>query len=136
MYRPHYDAAAQALYFLPDGMEERGCLQGRRNVFVCGALQYPEKMNALLGREAPFAPAVVVGYKRGAALVGGTEHPFMVPSGGEPRRVLTGILWLNLSEAELARIETLELKGDMRRPITVEALLGERAVKAVTYIRA
>ncbi|MDP8257734.1 MAG: gamma-glutamylcyclotransferase family protein [Candidatus Alcyoniella australis] len=110
-------------------------MRGERHVFVCGALQNPEKLGALLGRSPAFAPAVVKGYQRGSETIGGVDVAFMLPS-TDPVAVLTGVVWLDLSEQDIELIEGLELAGDLRKRIVIEAVCGELRLKAFTYVKA
>ena len=115
MYRPVYSDEYSALYFSSDATPSDSVFSGGYNVFVCGALQNPARMSALLGFEAPFAPAAASGYKRSVERIDGREIPFMVPDEHDPRSVLTGVVWLDLAKASLDRIESLELDGGYRR---------------------
>lgn len=92
-------------------------------------------MGALLGSEPPFAPAVATGYRRTVERVGVEEIPFMVPDPGDPRSVLTGVVWLGLAEGSLERIESLELDKGLRKRITVEVRIGELTLIAYTYVK-
>lgn len=135
MYRPFYWARHSALYFSTDPAPAERVFSGERNVFVCGALQDPARMAALLGSEPPFAPAVATGYRRSVERVGGEEIPLMVPDPGDPRSVLTGVVWLGLAEASLERIESLELDRGFRKRIAVEVRIGELTLIAYTYVK-
>jgi hypothetical protein len=92
-------------------------------------------MSALLGLEPPFAPAVATGYRRTVERLGGKDVPFMIPDERDPRSVLTGVVWLDLSEASLEKIESLELDGGIRQRITIEAGIGELKLTAYTYVK-
>lgn len=135
MYRPFYSAENSALYFSADPISSKGVFSGECNVFVCGALQDPVKMSALLDSEPPFAPAVATGYRRTVERVDGEDIPFMVPDPGGPRSVLTGVVWLDLNREDLERIESLELDRGFRRRITIGARIGELEVAAYTYLK-
>jgi hypothetical protein len=111
MYRPVYSQEYSMLYFSSDAASSDDVFSGGSNVFVCGALQNPARMSSLLGMELPFVPAVASGYKRSVERIGGREIPFMVPDEHDPRNVLTGVLWLDLAQPNLDRIESLELDG-------------------------
>jgi hypothetical protein len=108
-------------------------LDAKRNVFVCGALQSPSKMVPLLGRRAPFAPAVARGYWHTSEKIKEKNIPFMVPS--DPQRVLTGVVWLDLTEQEVRKIETIELDGSFRKSVVIEIQVGDRTIEAITYIK-
>jgi hypothetical protein len=135
MYEPVYSAEHSALFFRSDAISSEDAFSGESNVFVCGALQEPRKMSALLGIEPPFAPAAARGYKRTVARIEGKGVPFMVPDQGDPRSVLTGIVWLHLTEASLERIESLELAGGLRKRIAIRVRIGELELGARTYVK-
>jgi len=134
MYRPLYDDTIQSLVFIADERTTEDVLSGSVNVFVCGGLQNPEKMANILGRNAPFAPAAANGYARTVAEVGGEQIPFMVPA-DDPGSVLTGVVWLDLGEQDVKNIETLELKGNVRKRVEIRVQVGEKALEALTYVR-
>jgi gamma-glutamylcyclotransferase (GGCT)/AIG2-like uncharacterized protein YtfP len=135
MYRPVYSDEYSALYFSSGPSPSESVFSGGCNVFVCGALQNPARMSALLGFEAPFASAAASGYKRSVEAIDGREIPFMVPDEQDPRSVLLGVVWLDLEKASLDRIESLELDGGYRRRIAIEARIGELDLTAYTYVR-
>jgi len=135
MYRPFYSAENSALYFSAEPISFGGAFSGDCNVFVCGALQDPVKISALLDSEPPFAPAVATGYRRTVERLDGEDIPFMVPDAGDPRRVLTGVVWLDLAKESLERIESLELDRGLRKRITIGVRLGELEVAAYTYLK-
>jgi hypothetical protein len=135
MYRPVYSEQYSALYFSSAPTCSDAVFVGGLHVFVCGALQDPARMSALLGLEPAFAPAAASGYRRSVECVGGREIPFMVPDEGEPGRVLTGVVWLDLAKASLDRIESLELESGHRRRIAIEARVGELDLAAYSYVR-
>lgn len=135
MYRPCYSAEHSALFFCTESISSGAAFSGARNVFVCGALQDPARMSVLLGLEPPFAPAVAVGYRRSVESIDGEEVPFMVPDLDDPHRVLSGVVWLDLTEAALEKIESLELDRALRRRIEIEVRIGELRLSAYTYVR-
>ena len=135
MYRPVYSDEYSALYFSSDAVSSASVFSGGANVFVCGALQNPARMSALLGSEPPFAPAAASGYNRSVERVDGREIPFMVSDDDDPRSVLTGVVWLDLTKESLDRIEALELDGGYRRRIAIEVRIGELDLTAYTYVR-
>ena len=134
-YRPFYSPGYSALFFSTDPAASERVFSGACNVFVCGALQNPAEMSALLGLEPPFAPAVATGYRRSVERVDGREVPFMVDDAGDPRNVLTGVVWLDLTRENLERIESLELGGGFRERISIEARIGELKLTAYTYVK-
>jgi hypothetical protein len=135
VYRPFYSPESSCLYFATEELSVDRVFAGSRNVFVCGALQDPAKVSALLGAEPPFAPAAATGYERVVEPIGGEQIPFMAPDPGDPRRVLTGVVWLDLSEGDLEKIESLELGGGFRKRISIEVRIGERTLAAFTYVK-
>jgi hypothetical protein len=134
MYEPRYAADFSALYFA-DGPATEDIFTAGTRVFVCGALQNPSKMQDLTGQTPAFAPACVAGYKRTTEILDGNKVPFMVPDENDPARILTGIVWLNLDQTTLDRIESLELGGGFRQRIEITAHVGEMNLTAYTYIR-
>lgn len=135
MYTPTYSVHHSALYFSSDPARGESVFSGARNVFVCGALQDPVKMSALLGLEPPFAPVATMGYRRTVERIGGKDVPFMVPDRDDPRSILTGVAWLDLTSASLEKIEALELEGGFRKRISIEVRAGELRLTAYTYVR-
>jgi hypothetical protein len=135
MYTASYSARYSALYFSSDSNRGESVFSGGRNVFVCGALQDPAEMTALLGLEPPFAPAATMGYRRTVERVDGKDVPFMVPDQEDPQSILTGVTWVDLSSASLEKIEGLELEGGFRKRITIEVRAGELRLPAYTYVR-
>ena len=135
MYRPFYWPEYSALYLATGSISSESVFSGARNVFVCGALQDPVKMSALLGLEPPFAPAAATGYRRTIERIDGKDIPFMVPDRDDPRSVLTGVVWLDLAREAFDRIESLELEGGFRTRTAVEARIGEVEVTACTYVK-
>lgn len=135
MYQPVYSQEYSALYFSSDAASSDDVFSGGSRVFVCGALQEPARMSAILGLEPPFAPAVASGYKRSVERIGRREIPLMVPDEDDPRSVLTGVVWLDLARASLDRIESLELDGGYRTRIAIEVRTGELSLTAYTYVR-
>ena len=135
MHRPFYSPEYSALYFSKDSIPSDSVFSGTSNVFVCGALQDPVKMSDLLDSEPPFAPAVATGYRRTVERVKGEDVPFMVPDENDPRSILTGVVWLDLTKASLEKIESLELDRGFRKRIAIEARIGELKVTAYTYVK-
>ena len=135
MYRPIYSTECSALYFSTDSIDSGSVFLGAHNVFVCGALQDPVKMSALLGLAPPFAPAAATGYRRTVERIDGEDIPFMVPDEDAPRSLLTGVVWLDLTPASLEKIESLELAGGFRKRIAIGARIGELMVTAHTYVK-
>jgi hypothetical protein len=135
MYRPVYSNEYSALHFRSGTSSADDVFSSGSNVFVCGALQNPDRMSKLLGFEAPFAPAAASGYRRSVETIDGREIPFMVPDERDPLSVLTGVVWLGLDGGSLERIESLELEGGYRRRIVIEARIGELDLTAYTYVK-
>jgi len=135
MYKPYYDAQSCALFFVDGPLEDRNYFGGKINVFVCGGLQHCAKMASLIGRNAPFAPAAIRGHLRTWERINGKDIAFMIPDSNDPYRVLTGVVWLDLSGEDVRKIETFELQNNLRRRINVNVHVGERIVQAITYIK-
>lgn len=135
MYEPVYVAEYSALVFSTDPISTESVFSGGCHVFVCGALQDPLEMSALLGLAPPFAPAVATGYRRTVERVDGADMAFMAPDERDPQSVLTGVVWLDLSRASLEKIESLELGGGIRKKIAIEARIGELKLTAHTYVK-
>jgi hypothetical protein len=135
MYTPIYSVEYSALYFCSDSISSQSPFSGGRNVFVCGALQNPDNVSALLGLEPPFAPAAARGYRRTVERIDGEDVPFMVPDQDDPRSLLTGVVWLDLTSASLEKIEILELERGFRKRIAIQARTGELRLTAYTYVK-
>ena len=133
MIRAFYDSASWSLLFTGAGELPADPLGGDTNVFVCAALQEPDRVYEMLGRPVAFAPAVARGYTRRLKTVDGAAMPFMLPD-EDPGRILTGTVFLDLSADDVAALEVFELAGDLRRRVTIEILVGERRLPAVTYL--
>jgi hypothetical protein len=135
MYRPFYSPESSALYFSAHSVPPEAVFSGECNVFVCGALQNPVEMSGLLQSQPSFAPAVAVGYRRAVERVDKDDIPLMVPDEDDPRSVLTGVVWLDLTEESLEKIESLELSGGLRKRIAIQVRMGEVKVDAYTYVK-
>ena len=135
MHRPIYDDSAFALYFAAEDAAPRSApFDAALNAFFCGPLMHPDRVAALLGRTPTYAPAVAVGYTRRFEDVAGQSTAFMVPAEDDPHRLLSGVAYLDLTDADLASIETLELAGGLRRRVTIDVRVGEHPVSAVTWL--
>ena len=135
MYEAYYDKEANALLFSEEPVAGKDLFAAGWNVFVCAALQSPAMMRSLIGRAAPFAPAVVRGYRVTSEAIGGREYPFMIPDPDHPHGVLPGVVWLGLDEQDLANIEVLELEKELRRRIEIQVQVGNLHVDAITYLK-
>ena len=135
MYTPRYDEKANALFFAEASVDLSEIPTGGYSVFVCGSLQNPQKMAELIGREAPFAPAVVFGFRHENLEIGGRSIPFMLPAPEAPERVLTGIAWLALSMEELDRIASVELADNFRQKILLTSHLGSKELQIISFTR-
>jgi hypothetical protein len=135
MYKPFYLPEYAALCFSADSFSSATAFSSGCKVFVCGALQDPAKMSALLGLEPPFAPAVATGYRRSVERTTGKNVPFMVADKRNPHAVLTGVVWLDLTRESLEKIESLELEGGLRRRATIEVRIGEGELAVYTYLK-
>ncbi len=135
MYKPNYDSKASTLIFEDIHSKEKNHFSGKINVFVCGGLQNPERMESLLGIKASFAIGAVNGYYRNSEFVAGQEIPFMKPSPDKPNLILTGVVWLNLTKKSLHLIDGIELKGNHRKATQLQIQIGEVKVIATTYVK-
>ena len=59
----------------------------------------------------------------------------MVPDEDDPGRVLTGVVWLDLTVEEQEKIEAFELAGGLRKREQVRVTVGEAAIAAITYLK-
>lgn len=134
MYTPHYDPDSHTLVFADGPPQPETWFSGRRNVFVCGALQHPDRMTAIIGRRAPFAPAVALGYRRTSKTIGGRSVGFMIPDPTAPGRPLGGVIWLDLTAPEVERVRRVELAENLREEIVIDIGVGDRQVRAATYV--
>ena len=135
MYKPFFITETACLIFVSEGTDAGSLLSGTNNIFVCGGLQNPEKMSSSLGREAAFAPAAVCGYERTSEVRDGKEIPFMAPCENDSG-ILTGVVWLDLTDEDVSKIEGFELAGNYRKRIEIHVQAGERAVPAFTFVKA
>ena len=134
MYTPYYDAERWALVFTDGAAGQPDPFAAGTRVFVCGGLQHPDKMTSIIGRAAPFAPAVARGFQRVWKDVEGSPVSFMVPNSEDPQSVLTGVVWLGLDDGEVRKVEGFELAGNLRRRISVAVVVGDDTVQAITYV--
>jgi hypothetical protein len=135
VHTPVYDEPANVLIFVAAGDGGRDLFADGARVFVCGSLQNPVKMAALVGREASFAPAIAVGFGWERQQVDGRAVQFMLPSPDEPERFLPGVVWLGLSEPERRAVEEFELADGLRRGVAVAVRVGLRAIEATTFVK-
>jgi hypothetical protein len=105
------------------------------DVFFCGALQDPAEIARLIGRLPPSAPAVAPGFARIESTVDGVPMAFMVPAPDGPAAVLCGTVYLGLEERDLRAIEADELRGGHRVRVEVDVLVGDRPLRAVTWVK-
>ena len=135
MYRPFYLPEYSALYFATGSISSESVFSGACNVFVCGALQDPIKMSALLGLEPPFAPAAATGYRRTVERIDGKDIPFMVPDQDDPRSVLTGVVWLDLAREASRGSNPWSSTGDSGRESPSRPESAKLEVTAYTYVK-
>lgn len=134
MYEPHYDPEGHVLVFVDGPPRLQSYFAGPHHVFVCGALQHPDSMTPIIGRRASFAPAFTAGFARVTKDVDGRMIDFMVPQADRDHGILSGVLWLNLTAAEVERIDSVELAGGLREAIAIEVRVGDRRLHATSYI--
>ena len=89
-------------------------------LFVYGTLQSSELMHRLLGRLPPSCPALLHGYARYA--VKNEDFPGLVP---ETEASTNGLLYENLSDKELARLDQYESEMYDRPCLEVHLASGE-----------
>lgn len=135
MYEPYYDEKARTLFFVEGKLEDKDYFGGIINVFVCGPLQDPNKMRALVGRSLPFAPAVTTGFVRRWEKVEGKDYFFMIFTPNRPENILTGVVWLDLTRDDLKKIEVFELRDNVRKRVTIKVQVGDRTIDAITFIK-
>jgi len=98
------------------------------NIFAYGTLMIPAVMYAVTARHFRFKKAMLRGYAR--FTVKGESYPGIIPASDA---VTEGIIYLNVDEASLERLDIFE--GDLyqRTPVGVEAE-GEEILNAATYV--
>jgi len=98
------------------------------NIFAYGTLMIPAVMYAVTARHFRFNKVVLRGYAR--FTVKGESYPGIVPA---TAAITEGIIYLNVDEASLERLDIFE--GDLyqRTPVGVEAE-GEKILNAETYV--
>jgi hypothetical protein len=92
-------------------------------------------MRSLIGRAACFAPAIAFGWTWELVAIDGKPTQFMAAAPGDPGRALPGVVWLDLSEAEAAVIDALELADGLRRKVRLDVQIGRRRLPASTFVR-
>lgn len=135
MYEPYYDEQDRTLFFVDGAPEKKDYFGGVMNVFSCGVLQSPSRMKTIIGHNAPFAPAVAFGFTRRWEKVKDKDYFFMISTPDKGERVLTGIIWLDLTRDDVKRIETFELQENVRRRVTIKVQVGDRFIDTITYIK-
>jgi hypothetical protein len=133
LYQPHFDATANALFWVTGDQDPRRLVVEPRNVFVCGGLQNPGKIAGLVGRPLSLAAALAPGYVHKTVNVGGKLVPFMMP--GDPKAMLPGVVHFGLSVAEFAAVEQFELAGGLRRRLDLKVLVGKHPTKVITFVK-
>ena len=98
------------------------------HVFTYGTLMIPEVMAAVTAGRFPSRPADLPGYVR--YRVRDESYPGIVPAAGE---IVSGVLYLDVTAAALARLDRFE--GDLyeRTAVTVR-FENETGLPAATYI--
>lgn len=85
--------------------------------FTYGTLMCPDIMARMSGRSWPSTPARLTGYRRFA--VRGEDYPGIRPVSLGPAHV-DGVLYLDLDDAALARLDAFEGEQYLRCRVTVE----------------
>lgn len=83
------------------------------NLFVYGTLMWPEVFSGVTGRTVEGRPAVLAGARR--LRVYGEVYPALVPGDG----FVEGILYENLTGADVTALDRFEGPEYERRPVTV-----------------
>ena len=98
------------------------------NIFTYGTLMIADVMYAVTTREFRFVDAILRGYAR--FTVKGESYPGIIPV---TDAVTAGIIYFDVDELSLERLD--EFEGDLyqRTPILVETV-GEEILNAETYV--
>ena len=97
-------------------------------IFAYGTLMIPEVMYAVTTREFRFKNAILRGYAR--FTVKGESYPGIIPVTDE---VTEGVIYFEVDELSLARLDAFEGNLYQRKPIRVET--KEREIRdAETYV--
>ncbi|MBC8430690.1 MAG: gamma-glutamylcyclotransferase [Desulfobacterales bacterium] len=98
------------------------------NFFAYGTLMIPDVMYAVTTREFRFIDAILRSYSR--FTVKGESYPGIIPV---TDAVTEGVIYFNVDELSLERLD--EFEGDLyqRTPILVETV-GEEILNAETYV--
>jgi len=101
------------------------------NVFTYGSLMYPSVWRRVVRGEYRSLRGEVRGYRR--VRVAGASYPALIRA--EPREVVAGVVYLDVSAADVARLDHFEAEGEAysRVPVSVE-LRGGRPVEAWAYL--
>jgi gamma-glutamylcyclotransferase (GGCT)/AIG2-like uncharacterized protein YtfP len=98
------------------------------NLFVYGTLMDPQRVAALTGKQFGRVGATLVGFGRIESDLG---YPFILPT---PGAVVHGILLIEIDPVSLYRLDAYEAEGDLYRRQTVEVLVADKSVPAMTYV--
>jgi gamma-glutamylcyclotransferase (GGCT)/AIG2-like uncharacterized protein YtfP len=98
------------------------------NLFVYGTLMDPQRVAALTAKQFARVEATLVGFGRIESDLG---YPFILPS---PGAVVHGILLIDIDPVSLYRLDAYEAEGDLYRRQSVEVLVADKSVPAMTYV--
>lgn len=98
------------------------------NIFAYGTLMIPAVMYAVTARHFRFKKAVLQGYARFA--VRGESYPGIIP---QADAITEGIIYLNVDEQSLERLDTFEGELYQRTPVQVATEAAE-ILNTVTYV--
>ncbi len=98
------------------------------HLFAYGTLRHPEVWTAVVGKTFPTTPAVLTGYT--ARCVRNEEYPGLVAAPGER---VKGIVYTDLSHAELNTLDRFEGNEYQRIPVRVQYQNGEE-LEVMTYL--
>jgi len=98
------------------------------NLFVYGTLIDPQRVAALTAKQFARVEATLVGFGRIESNLG---YPFILPS---PGAVVHGILLIDINPVSLYRLDAYEAEGDLYRRQSVEVLVADKSMPAMTYV--
>jgi len=99
-----------------------------QHCFTYGSLMCDDIMAAVAGLRAAAVPARLDGYRRSPVI--GEDYPGMVPAAGDK---VDGVLYLELPDAALARLDAFEGDEYRREQVSVQCADG-RIESAWTYV--
>ena len=98
------------------------------SLFAYGTLMTEEVMSLVIGRTSTHSPATLAGYRRGQ--LRGEVYPAIRPA---PEHRVGGVLYTDLSPADIRQLDLFEGEMYQRQAIPVELADG-RLASAETYV--